>query len=147
MKPWKMTAHDSETRRYLAQEGGWGDGTPWERKTKEPLNPIEKWLWDTGKRKRMEPLRAGWPDLFFGRPDGSFFVVEAKPSRLHLLHSQQAIVLHSLANAGVEVYRYDGNAGFTWIPPVWLDPCASGSDIRHNPMNGQHPRLRRIEPT
>lgn len=77
-----------------------------------PHNPDEAICHDILSRDGWVVTKRGWPDFFCLR-DGELMMVEVKPSPMHPLRQDQAMVLRKLAGLGVPCYRWSFDGGLS----------------------------------
>lgn len=122
-----IKAAENETKRWMHQELY----SP-KPGVLEPFNGPERDLYHRLKKHGLKATKRGWPDFFVEKPDGSFFVVEVKPSKYAKLEWWQQRCLQALADAGIQTYRWSPDIGWRRIFP--RGTTVSGDDVRRSPL-------------
>lgn len=90
------------------------------KSTRRPKNEAEGELYDLMIEQGWKVTKRGWPD-FFCWTDERFILVEVKREKGVALKAYQEMVMASLAELGVECYRYSPDVGFEKVEADGLD--------------------------
>jgi len=85
------------------------------KQQQRPKNKAEACFYDLMIERGWELTKRGWPDFFCWK-DNKFVLVEVKRKHSHRLKYRQRHVMQSLADYGVECYRFSAkDKSFTRI--------------------------------
>lgn len=82
-------------------------------KGRRPQNIAEGKLYDLMKSTGWTVTKRGWPDFFCVNAAGEVCAVEVKPHSWNRLKREQLAVARALKAAGIAVYKWSPDGGFT----------------------------------
>lgn len=82
-------------------------------RTRRPANDAEGKFYDQMTAAGWTLTKRGWPDFFCVNDAGEICAVEVKPHTWNKLKREQLRVAQALQAAGIDVYKWTPDSGFT----------------------------------